>query len=643
MMENVLVKSIVNSVVSTIIKDTYEEIKSITKKYIERTTLVSEENDLKDNIIEEVIKTSNWAYDDLFKNHNNHSDINSRYVHLDLLLEPRKEHFNISQLTRKRPLKEIILENNSNIVILGQPGSGKTTSVKYIINSILRDPDFLSDVYSVPIVIRLRELNKSNSILNDSQSGGIFEKISQIFGLKFDIKYIIKKGTGVGKDKTPGINTTKEDDEKLKKLINSRIIPRILDSQKILLILDGFDEIIDENIKQLVISELKELTTSLNNVNFILTSRSADYKLLLEKTTVYEISELNDLQIREFSDKWFEDSGLSKMFIKELYEKTPYKDFYSRPLLLTQLASIYSRTNEIPDKPKMIYQRIIELVLKEWNEQQGIKRKTKYSSFTVERKREFLSNMAFNLTVKYNSKVFNQNDLYLIYKDINSKFKELPADEAEDVIEEIETHNGLIIKSGYNNFEFSHLTIQEYFVADYIIRAGNINRFRYSDLLKIPNELAITVALSSEPSIFLYDLLVNIMFKENVEPDFFNKFFNRIKLEKPDFESNAILIIALLSVYTKICNKIEGFSKNRFISSRDSVKLSNLTENRSSLEDLIISMFGRNLAEFIEEFYVIDNQCNKKSHLSLICFRKLKTTENDFGNYEFPRYLYWSV
>ena len=78
------------------------------------------------------------------------------------------------------------------------------------------------------------------------------EKLSQIFDLKFNIRYIIQNDTVVGKKKIPGINTTKEDNEKLKKLINSKIIPRILDSQRILLILDGFDEIIDENIKQLV-------------------------------------------------------------------------------------------------------------------------------------------------------------------------------------------------------------------------------------------------------------------------------------------------------------------------------------------------------------------------------------------------------
>ena len=124
---------------------------------------------------------------------------------------------------------------------------------------------------------------------------------------------------------------------------------------------------------------------------------------MLENTNVYEISELTTNQVKEFAEKWFENSVLSQEFLNELYAKMPYEDFYTRPLLLTQVALIYTRTNEIPSKPKMIYQRIVELVLKEWNEKQGLKRKSKYASFTVERKREFLSAMAFNLTIKYHS------------------------------------------------------------------------------------------------------------------------------------------------------------------------------------------------------------------------------------------------
>jgi len=640
--------ALLKAITTLAVKETYEGIKTLIKKDNKRTALLFTEKQLEENIIDEIRKTSNWAYDDFFKNHKEHSEITSRYVHLDLLFEPRREHTNKIQLSRKCPLKDIITANKSNTVILGQPGSGKTTSIKYIVNSILKDPDFLSNAYTLPIVIRLRELNKSNSVLNETQEGGIFERLSLIFGLNFDIKYVItkekkkvKKENGKFKEVEIVTSSQKEDDNNLDKLLKTKIIPRILDNQKILLILDGFDEIIDENTKDLVISEIKELTKSLNYVNFILTSRSADYKLRLENTDVYEISELNDSQIKEFSNKWFEDARLSETFLVELYSKTPYKDFYTRPLLLTQLALIYSRTNEIPDKPKMIYQRIVELVLKEWNEQQGIKRTTKYSTFTVERKREFLSNISFNLTIKHNSRVFSKNQLSIVYKEINSKFKELPINEVENVIEEIETHNGLIIQSGYDSFEFSHLTIQEYFVADYIIRTGNIRRFKYSDLLKIPNELAIAVALSSEPSMFLFDLLLDTMFKDDIDYDFFNKFFNRIKLEKPDFENNAIMSIILLFVYTKICNKIQGLSKRTFIPSSDNDKISMLNDNRYELERLIDNMFGSSLIPTLSGYYEVNKDNHIKSHLPLIELKKTKKVEQSLGSYDFPRYLYW--
>jgi hypothetical protein len=616
---------------SPVVKETYERIKSIVKNNIDRTELLFTEKDLENNIIDEIRKISNWAYDDLFKNPNTeHSDITSRYVHLDLLLEPRRKHTNISQLERKRPLKEIILANTSNTVILGQAGSGKTTSVKYIVNSIFRDPEFLNNIYTLPIVIRLRELNKSNSVFNEFQEGGIIEKLSLMFGLKINIKYKTEKD----KDGKENIVGKKEDDDKLRTFLKTKIIPYILDNQKMLLILDGFNEIIDENIKDLVISEIKELTRSLKSVNFILTSRSADYKLLLENTTVYEISELNETQIKEFSNKWFQNSNLSEKFLTELYAKTPYKDFYTRPLFLTQWSLIYSRTNEIPDKPKIIYQRIIELVLKDWNEQQGIKRKTKFSTFTVERKREFLSNMAFNLTIKHNSRIFSKYELSLVYKEINNKFKELPVGELEDVIEEIETYNGLILKSGYDKFEFSHLTLQEYLVADYIVRAGNIHRVNYSDLLKIPNELAIAVALSSEPYIFLYELLVNIMFEENSDIDeyFLAQFFSRIKLEKPDFEirSDTIQVITLLSIYSKIGKGYASFHSKHIA-------------NLFLLEKIIVSLFGNNLVRFLDNYYIKDYTPSLRCGRCFFVFRKSNLANRIISDVNFPENLYWTT
>ena len=78
------------------------------------------------------------------------------------------------------------------------------------------------------------------------------------------------------------IDTTKEDNEKLRVLLKTKLIPYILDTQKILLILDGFDEIMDDKIKKLVISKLRELENIINKGHLILISQTANNKLELE-------------------------------------------------------------------------------------------------------------------------------------------------------------------------------------------------------------------------------------------------------------------------------------------------------------------------------------------------------------------------
>lgn len=600
------------SLFSFLIKGAYSEVKKLVNHYNSKVDLSTSEKELSDNVIKEVRKSYNWASSDLFANHNSDFGIHKRYVHLDLLLEPRRSHSSNEQILKKESLNNIVTTNNTNIVILGQPGSGKTTTTKYIVNSILLDPYFLEGVYSLPIVIRLRELNRHNSILDETQKGGIYNKLSQIFGIHLNLQRL---------DHSIRAETDK--------ILTAEIIASILDNQKILLILDGFDEISDYGLRDLVIEELKNLSLLLNNVNFIMTSRGADFNYKIENTATFEISELNDSQIEDFANKWFEDQSLSKIFLAELFEKTPYKDFYRRPLLLTHLASIYSKSKEIPDKPKLIYQTIIDLVLKEWNENQGVKRLSKYSNFSVNRKREFLSAIAFYLTIKYRKTVFSSNELREIYILINPKFSELPLEESDLVIQEIESHNGVILKSGFDNFEFSHLTIQEFLVADYILKGGGI-RLNVDDLLKLPYELAVVISLSTEPSIILYDLLVEKIFAKSINMDFLRKFTERLEIEKPDFEIGPIFIITLLCIYTKIANQ-----ENETV---------NFINDRLKFEQFLDTYSSVDFIKKISDYYQPDGNIIKmsKSKVEYIGLRKKKDVQHDLLIFTFPRYLIWS-
>ncbi len=65
-------------------------------------------------------------------------NIHKVYVDLDYYVTPTRLHFN-NENSKKCRIDEIIEITNNNIIILGQPGAGKTTTVKKLIQTFLTD------------------------------------------------------------------------------------------------------------------------------------------------------------------------------------------------------------------------------------------------------------------------------------------------------------------------------------------------------------------------------------------------------------------------------------------------------------------------------------------------------------------------
>ncbi len=340
-----------------------------------------------------------------------------------------------------------ILDYSENVVIYGQPGAGKSTSMKFLCQEIIT-----SKTLTTPIVIRFRELNpKWGQKWTDNLS--ISKKILQILGINL-------------------VNLKTKDDTTLTFNDYQRFAINSLNYLKVTLILDGFDEISSEEQKEFISAEIRKLSLNLSQSKFILTSRTGDFDLLLDNTKVYEISPLKKEQIKEFIETWIDNPEQASDLHSQIMN-SPIRDTAERPLTLGHLCSIYDKSvhKKIPEKPKSVYRLIVQMLLKEWNESRGIKRTSKYANFEVDRKEEFLYNLAYLLTAKYNAIEFNKAILKDVYKTLANSFN-LPLSEVDTVLSELESHNGIFIQTGFDTYEFSHLSLQEYLTARYIVSLG---------------------------------------------------------------------------------------------------------------------------------------------------------------------------
>ena len=122
--------------------------------------------------------------------------------------------------------------------------------------------------------------------------------------------------------------------------------------------------------------------------------------------------------------------------------------------------------------------------------------------------------------------------------------------EAQAVVNELETHTGLIVQSGTELFEFSHKSLQEYLTAVFIVGLPAIPT-NMIELQVMPNELAIATALSSRPSEYFYALVARHFSRIKLSFQFVRTFINRLLIERPDFEMSAEVGLAILCLYSQ--------------------------------------------------------------------------------------------
>ena len=160
----------------------------------------------------------------------------------------------------------------------------------------------------------------------------------------------------------------------------------------------------------------------------------------------------------------------------------------------------------------------------------------------------------------------------------------------------IESHNGLIMQTGYDKFEFAHKSIQEYLTAEYLVKLPTILESR-RDIIRLPNEMAIATAISSKPSEYFVELVINRIATLKLGVTFIKSFVSRLILEKIDFNKQSKVRQAALLLYSVYIESIRSESQQ--------LRIFYFDDLIDEFEIFIDEIFARNdKAEFFSHYEV---------------------------------------
>jgi predicted NACHT family NTPase len=347
------------------------------------------------------------------------------------------DRFGLSIITEKRVPGLEAVEKYPKLMILGKPGAGKTTFLKYLAIQCI-EGKFQAE--RVPMFVTLKN----------------FAEATNKPGL---LQYICE-------DAVNHLSTQRS-------FVETHFISSIQDvihHGKALILLDGLDEVREENNSR-ILKEIRDFSDRFQNNQFVMTCRIAAREYTFEKFTEVEVADFDDKQINNFATNWFKGKAVTpETFIKRLKENNRIKQLAASPLLLTLLCLAFEESGDFPANRSELYKKGLDALLKKWDAKRGIQREQIYKKLSVQRKEDLLSKIALttfeNGDYFFKQKIAEQyiTDYIRNLPDANTDEEVLQLD-SEEVLRSIEHHHGLVVARAKGIYSFSHLTFHEYFTA----------------------------------------------------------------------------------------------------------------------------------------------------------------------------------
>ncbi len=356
--------------------------------------------------------------------------------------------FQISQTSIKG-----VLSRTSRAAILAKPGGGKSTLIRRIALAYsyperrTKVDDGLPDCKWFPVYIRCRDLG-------DDAAKSIMEIIGTIVYRAEITKH---------------------------KHSFEALVEDTLQDGRVLLLIDGLDEISNEKNRICFVNQLRTFVATYPTVRLIITSREAGFRAvagtLASYCEQYSIANLNKEEIRNLSLKWHQaifgesdktETDSNKVCDIILNDRRIIA-LAENPLLLTTLLFVKRWVGYLPPKKCRLYEEMIKLLLVTWNA-------AAHDKLDMDETEPQLAFVAYYMTTQGQQKITRDT----LDKCIIEARKALPellsytTVSPSRFIDQVEERSSLLIQLGLEendkglwvpSYEFSHLSFQEYLTA----------------------------------------------------------------------------------------------------------------------------------------------------------------------------------
>lgn len=436
---------------------------------------------------------------------------NTHYGQFESINNDSIHSFLYQYLSKQISPNQLNLKNSRIILLLGQPGQGKSSfSKKFMFDYIEQNTDISENVY----LLRLRDIGQVNHLL-ENPLDTIGSKLNQMIGYLPDL------------------------------------------NKETILVLDGLDELTMK--EQLVTSTIDDFLETLiqtlkdyPTLKIILTSRTLYVNL--EKINKKLKNDILTLHLKSFDleqqllwldnyKKFYPDATLTDEILKELHEKSTRHiiELIEQPILLHMITELNFSKNDLiksTNRAKIYNEMFNSIIKRKWEDEKEHENLKGIKPADV---RELLRTIAFEIYKSnheyiHKSKLEKLPEIKEFYKNLDIKIEN--HEQLEGILkgvlisfyfQEVKKDGDDDNADDNNNYaiEFLHKSLQEYLVAekifDEILRLTEKDRKSkyfitdYTDVLKIIWELFSHKKISEEIKTYLIEIIKNHEDKEELK------------------------------------------------------------------------------------------------------------------------------